>query len=43
MLFVQKSVDWRDTSRRRECYEWLVRNLDELHEVFAPLVQKLGT
>ena len=41
-VFVQKRTDWQDPKKRRECYEWLVRNLDRLHEVFAPLVQGPG-
>ena len=41
-VFVQKGMDWQDPKKRRECYEWLVRNLDRLHEVLAPLVKGPG-
>ena len=41
LVLLQKPVDWRDTSKRHECYQWLVWTLDKLHEVFAPLVNSL--
>ena len=36
-IFLQRRIDWQDPSKRQQCYEWLVRNLDKLHEVFGSL------
>ncbi|MDE2970756.1 MAG: DUF4268 domain-containing protein [Acidobacteriota bacterium] len=41
-VFLQRRVDWREAASRHQCYEWLVQNLDRLHEVFAPLVRGPG-
>ncbi len=41
-VIFRKSVDWQVPEERTDCYRWLVRNLDRLHEVFQPRIQKLG-
>ncbi|MYC33417.1 MAG: DUF4268 domain-containing protein [Chloroflexi bacterium] len=40
-IYFRKSVDWRDPDEQEGCYEWLVTNLDRLHEVFRPRIQQL--
>jgi hypothetical protein len=41
-IFLQQRIDWQDPSKRQQCYEWLVRNLDKVHEVFGPLARGPG-
>lgn len=40
-IVFRKAAEWRDRAVRQECYEWLVKNLDRLHEVFQPRILKL--
>lgn len=41
-IYCRKSIDWRDREERNRCYEWLVKNLDRLHEAFQPRIYKLS-
>ena len=41
-VFRQERMDWMNPNKRHESYEWLVQNLDRLHEVFAPLARGPG-
>lgn len=40
-IYFRKVVDWQDPDKQEGCYEWLVKNLDRLHEVFQPRINQL--
>lgn len=40
-IYFRKPTDWRDDDEHQDCYEWLAGNLDRLHAVFQPRIQKL--
>ena len=40
-LHLRRAVDWRNPELREECYRWLVKKLDRLHELFHRRIQQL--